>query len=439
VRRWIRHPRDVQRLANAVKFSWPALEGEIDPQDLFMMEGLRLFDERVFDWVRWNRDWLFGEGRFLMADESIRKAGLKPLADRIPEEHREQVMQLLASLFPLRSKLFENMSFGSEDYSDIVRRRGIGCVAGYDAYFILYPSPNEIPKLALDLFMGKLDEKAFLVELIESYIEKKDRSKLTMVGRLLEELSFRFSGQDRPTPTQSLLDALFDIGERVMATDWSAEIFRASPQSSWARLVHQVLLVWGVTEAGLHLEQSFRSAKSASLCASVFVHRARELGKMPGNSGDPQTITVEALDALGKIVLPKIEKDAADGALRHAPRIWDVVLAWKYLGGVLEARAWLNKSMSESVNFMSSVTESFVSYTIGSEPRHYEMTVLPDPDLFDLGVILDAAKKYLKGSELTEDARNRVGVVAKMVERQLAIDRQEEARKQERESKEGGA
>jgi hypothetical protein len=88
---------------------------------------------------------------------------------------------------------------------------------------------------------------------------------------------------------------------------------------------------------------------------------------------------------------------------------------------------------------MSSVTESFVSYTIGSEPRHYEMTVLPDPDLFDLGVILDAAKKYLKGSELTEDARNRVGVVAKMVERQLAIDRQEEARKQERESKEGGA
>ena len=52
VRRWMRHPRDVQRLANAVKFSWPSLEGEIDPQDLFIMEGLRLFDNQVFDWIR---------------------------------------------------------------------------------------------------------------------------------------------------------------------------------------------------------------------------------------------------------------------------------------------------------------------------------------------------------------------------------------------------
>src|SRR5258707_10253799 len=68
MRRWIRHPRDVQRLANAVRFSWPALEGEIDPQDLLIMEGLRLFDERVFYWVKWNRDWLFNEGRYFMAD-----------------------------------------------------------------------------------------------------------------------------------------------------------------------------------------------------------------------------------------------------------------------------------------------------------------------------------------------------------------------------------
>jgi predicted KAP-like P-loop ATPase len=167
VRRWIRHPRDVQRLANAVKFSWPSLEGEFDPQDLFIMEGLRLFDERVFDWIRWNRDWLFseGRGRFLMADESVRKAGLTPLIEKIPEQHQEQVMRLLASLFPSRSKLFEGMSFGNENHSDVVRRRGIGCEAGYDTYFTLYPSPNEVPKHVLDLLVGKLDDRAFLVEL----------------------------------------------------------------------------------------------------------------------------------------------------------------------------------------------------------------------------------------------------------------------------------
>ena len=49
VRRWVRHPRDALRLANAVKFSWPALRGEIDAADLLAMEGLRLFDAEVFE------------------------------------------------------------------------------------------------------------------------------------------------------------------------------------------------------------------------------------------------------------------------------------------------------------------------------------------------------------------------------------------------------
>ena len=438
VRRWMRNPRDVQRLANAVKFSWPALEGEIDPQDLFIMEGLRLFDEQVFDWIRWSRDWLFSEGRFLMSDEPTRKAALKPLIEKIPEQHQSQVMQLLASLFPARSKLFENIPLGSEGHASIVRRRGVGCEAGYDAYFTLYPSPNEVPKSVVDLFMGRLDDRAFLAEIIESYIEKMDRAKTTMVGRLLEELTYRFDVRDGPAPSQSLLDALFDVGEKVMGIDWEGGVFRASPQSVYVGLVSQVLLAWGVESAGPHLEQSFRSAKSASLCASLFIHRARELGKMPGNSGDRPVITAEFMDNLGRILLPKIEKGASDGTLKSAPRIWAVVLAWKYLGGASQAKAWLNSSLFESADLMSRITEGFVSYSIGSEPRRYEMSERLDPDVYDLEAFLDAAVKHLNGNELSEDARNRIAVVAEGVGRQLEADREERAQTKDPDKKDVG-
>jgi hypothetical protein len=114
------------------------------------------------------------------------------------------------------------------------------------------------------------------------------------------------------------------------------------------------------------------------------------------------------------------------------------VLAWKYLCAAPEVKSWLSKSMSESASFMSGLTEAFVSYAIGSEPRQYEMTVLPDPDLFDLETIVGAAKKHLKTNEPTEDARNRLGVVVKNVERQLASDREEEARKKESDFREEG-
>ncbi|BBO06577.1 NTPase [Bradyrhizobium ottawaense] len=420
VRRWMRQPRDVQRLANAVKFSWPALKGEIDPQDLLIMEGLRLFDERVFDWIRWSRDWLFGEGRFLMADDEIRKGALAPFLDQISTESREQVLQLLGALFPSRAKLFGPTVATHEYYPEVVRRRGIGCQAGYDAYFTLYPSPNEVPAQALDLLMQGLHDRAFVVETIEIYIGKKDRSQLTMVGRLLQELSVRFSGRNPSTPTQSLLDALFDVGEKILQIDWQPGQFRASPQSCWAGLVSDVLLAWGTVEAGVHLERSFREAKSISLCASVFVARARELGKISGGAGDRARITEETLVSLGAILLTKLRKGAESGALLSAPRPWDVVRAWKYLGDASEVRVWLNSGISDSAPFMSAITEAFVSYVIGSEPRQYSMSELPDAEVYDLKGMSDAARKHLQGHGLGEDARNRIGVVADAIERHLA-------------------
>ena len=36
--------RETSSAANTVKFSWPAPEGELAPQDLFAMEVMRLFD-----------------------------------------------------------------------------------------------------------------------------------------------------------------------------------------------------------------------------------------------------------------------------------------------------------------------------------------------------------------------------------------------------------
>src|SRR5262249_814965 len=154
--RWIRHPRDVFRLTNAVKFSWPALQGEIDPRDLFALEGLRLFDEHIFHWIRWNRDFLFHEGRYFMADKDAGEGPLKALLDKIPDIDRQAVFNVLAVLFPHKRKHFGDRSQG-EQHFETVRRRGVGCEAGYDAYFALYPSPNAIPKAVIDSAMAMLN------------------------------------------------------------------------------------------------------------------------------------------------------------------------------------------------------------------------------------------------------------------------------------------
>lgn len=146
LRRWIRSPRDVVRLCNAVKFSWPALKGEIDPQDLLAMEGLRLFDFNTFEWLRDHRDYLFTKGRFLLAQEDLRTRTAESFQETVPEAKWQQMRALAIQLFPQMSRdLKENVFVGGLDADDVRKRRGIGSEAGFDSYFGLYPSPDAIP------------------------------------------------------------------------------------------------------------------------------------------------------------------------------------------------------------------------------------------------------------------------------------------------------
>ena len=194
----MRHPRDALRLATAIKFSWLALTGEIDAQDLFAMEGLRLFDATPFDWVHWNRDFLFSEGRFFVSDDSTKASTVKSLRDRLPEGTREEVMCVLSMLFPSMSKWFQGTSGVAEPHSEVVRRRGVGCQAGYDAYFALHPSSDAIPKREIDGLMERLADTGAIADVLRHFAGRQDRHGHPMIGEMLEELRLSLP---RPRPS----------------------------------------------------------------------------------------------------------------------------------------------------------------------------------------------------------------------------------------------
>ena len=422
VRRWIRNARDVLRLANATKFSWPALKGEIDPQDLLAMEGLRLFDSIAFDWIRWNRDFLFAQGRFMMSSEDIRKEAIALFTARLPESVRNEVLQLMSVLFPERTKYFQDDAFSSEEsHRDVVRRRGIGCEAGYDAYFGLRPSSEAIPKAVIDQIISMPTDEDAIVRAIEPYITKKDRTGQPLVNQLLEELRFRFEGREGAKPTQAILDAMFRMGEDVFRIDYRADLFTISPRSQVMFFVAELLKAWGPEEAGKHLRAAFEKSNSVAFSADIFIDRARELGLVPADSRSSPLIGKDDLDALGAILLPRIEKGAEDGTLANAPFFWDIALAWKYLGDAATAKMWFSAGMDANAEFLAKVTLGFVSYSISNRERSYSMGERPDPDLYDLHAILAACQKHLAGNELNQDQRNRVQVVTNAVEELLAM------------------
>jgi KAP family P-loop domain len=420
IHRWVRHPRDALRLANAVKFTWPALAGEIDAQDLLAMEGLRLFDAPAFDWVRWNRDFLFSEGRFLLSHEREREGAVKEMRDRLPEGTRDEVMSVLSALFPSKAQLFQGTTTPNEPHGEVMKRRGIGSKAGYDAYFSLHPSPDAIPKTEIDALMGTLDDEAAITDIFKGYVDKKDKQGRPMLGELLEELRFRFQGRHPAMPTQPLLDALFRTGDQILAIERRGGLFELSPRSQLAALVTELLRLWGPADAGNHLKSAFEKSTTPAFTAAIFSDRARELGVMPSNSRPPSVITTADLDALGPMLLRLIETAAEKGTLANAPFYWDIARSWNLLGAAGKAKSWLSAGMEGSAAFLAKVTLGFVMYSETSSGRSYSMEEQPDEDIYDLNVVLAACKKHLGGRELDEDQRKRVEAVAQAIKQMLA-------------------
>ena len=248
-RRWIRSPRDVMRFANAVKFSWSALEGELDPQDLFAMEGIRLFDGEVFDWIRGNRSMLFGEDRFLLAPDGAREAVAERLKQVIPEADRPAVLDLVAAIFPQLSELLLDMPQAwTEERADLVARRGVGSEAGYDTYFGLYPSADAVPLNELVALMSTTDSSVIEASL-RRHLQQANSAGRPMIGELLEEIHVRYHGQHPAEPTEAMLEALFAAGEEIIATDrWASGLFEVNSRSELHLIVGRMLDIWGPEE-----------------------------------------------------------------------------------------------------------------------------------------------------------------------------------------------
>jgi KAP family P-loop domain len=423
VRRWIRHPRDVWRLANSLKFSWPALKGEIDPADLMTMEGLRLFDSQAFNWIRWNRDFLFSEGSFVMARDAVSEATVERLKGSLPEAAREQLLQLLTVLFPRHTEAFQGKNAMRDEAPAVTAaRRGVGYAPGYDAYFGLHPSSDAIPKSVIDGIIANMGDADALRRAILPYLERRDRRGQPAIGQLLEELRYRFFGHGRPPPTQQILDVLFEFGEQVLASDWKAEAFALSPRAQLSFLVADLLEGWGQEHAGAHLLEAFRKCDSPAFCAEAFVDRARELGKIPDQSRRSPTVTESDLQQLGAAVLAKIERAVADGTLSNAPFYFSIVRAWSYMGKTADAKAWLAAGMMGDAKFLAKTTMGLVSYSLGTGERSYTLRERPDETLYDLQILKEATDRHANSSELGNDERNRLRSVGEGVDRILQHD-----------------
>lgn len=400
IRRWMKTPRDINRYTNALKFTWPALENEVDPVDIIAMEGLRLFEPKIFDWIKANSDFLFSEGRFRFGTDDAKSEQVLALEKLIAVHSDKSVTPLLACLFPTRAKNLTgaNHSMGEVHYQ-VVRRRGIGHVNVFQTYMAFGLSEDVIPFSTIQAVLENLDDEAALDSILGEWVLRKDSRGQPVIGELLTEIQYRMIEPNAVKPTQELLNALFSIGEVVSRMNEKHGFLMLGPSQVLYLLIADILRTYSTGEAARALNTALNAKRNVAYGIETFNNYGRLLGEIGGSRERMDSpISEQDWAAFRDELKPLFEEDLASGEYLRYPKIYAAIRAYAYFFGEDPCKFWVVQSAQEDAGFLLGAATSLLTETTGPHGTRYNIKEAPDLSIYDLQALLRVAKDVAQAS-----------------------------------------
>jgi hypothetical protein len=139
-------PRKAKLYGNTLMFSLPILQGEVNPVDLMLLEGIRVFCPSLYEALRVNKALFAGtfrDSQYSNNDEE--KVRIKNLIDDALSAGRsinkEGFIDLLKNMFPKLQSVYGNMSYGSDWYEKWNKGQRI-CSDNYYSRYFTYAIPR---------------------------------------------------------------------------------------------------------------------------------------------------------------------------------------------------------------------------------------------------------------------------------------------------------
>ncbi|WP_267423175.1 P-loop NTPase fold protein [Methylobacterium sp. GC_Met_2] len=431
VQHWIKYPRDAARLSNAVKFTWPAIEGEIDPQDVLAMEGVRLFENELYDWIRSNREMMFGAGNWNMATaEGVAKVGDEFLS-QFASSQKERSARLLCILVPSMTRLFEKKSIfaiHSESHVSVVNRRGVGSEQGYDAYFSLHLSDESISVRLLDRALSHDTSREDQLSVIQSIFARQAETARPPLGEYFQDLRFRLHEAQKGTAPIALLEAMFDFGPVLQTIDKDVGAFMLGPQANASLLMSEICKSADSSILSKRLVELYKSRPDLSFSAGFWVWRAAESGliKIEGHARE-DTLDSSLLHELHRLLVEHIKDAIESGEIDTAHSYYHIAEAWAFGGNETEVKNWITNKSKADGKFLSKICRSIVGHTVGSNPRIYSMHNAPKEKYHDVDGLYEAAGLHKDDAELSADERARIRALHRGLGNSLAARQHEPA------------
>jgi predicted KAP-like P-loop ATPase len=361
----LKTPRDVSRIANDLRVTWPAVAGEVDRVDFLALSALKLLRPKIYAGVRAQPEQLCGVQSMNGRD----RGQLAPRYDAdlaindLPEREREGMRMALRRLFPRLNAIYSNVySTGDEE---LRRGRHVASCDHFGTYFAFSLVGDVLPATDVARLLERADDQDFVQAELEKALHVQTANGSTRASLLLEELriSAPLVPEEKVPP---LLSAVFAMADRLDVEVDEERGFMALGNNTLR--IHWLCnnLVTERFTLDRREEIYAAAAKDAPFgWAMEFADRClRHYKPRSGQSapsGEPLT-SLKAANALSALARKKVRAAAKDGALLKSRKLASLLFDWAGQSARAkgEVRRWISEQMTndEAVVALAAMTIS---------------------------------------------------------------------------------
>ncbi|HEX9989106.1 MAG TPA: P-loop NTPase fold protein [Chloroflexia bacterium] len=351
---FIKTPRDVSRIVNALTLTYPLVVNEVNPSDFVAIEALRLTNPNLYSIIRNNPGMFAGAGTFPAPTGGDHNplSNHRDFIDRalqsVEEPNRSSTLRALSYLFPKIVSYYgpQRESYDAED--ERRKQLRISSIDRFPVYFRLSLPTGAITRNELSAIVALASEpKDFSQRLIDLRGEKRPDGS-PRLSEFLYRLA-EFAEEIVPeTLVEPLVRTLLTIGDQLIGED---ELDAGDERHNDMWITSIIIGCLTNLEEPLRFEL-LQTALSNSRSITVIVQLVRSLGMEHGkfNSLSSQfeqsrTVTADHLQQLEVVVIEAIRNHAKNYTLLDSPFFTSLLSYWKDLTSTEELRAWFEEAL----------------------------------------------------------------------------------------------
>lgn len=337
---WIKTPRDVGRLLNALNVSLPIVIDDVDISDFVAVETLRTFEPDLYHFVRDHANQLTG-----IPDTRMRESGEigKEILATVRSSRVEQAKSALKNLFPRLQAVWDNQFYDGGFAKKWDRARLICIPRHFPSYFSFALGDDALSSFETSVVLQSLRTvEGFSAEVrrLTSQKRRNGTTKAALVFDAIQSRNDEFSDEEAAVAARTLLN----VGPLLSAHHDRGSGFAEFPftWNYWFTLSPLLMRVPAEDRLPALLDALHRAP---SLVALTFVITALE-GEHGLHDGgrllppEQRTVDEAGLKQLQDNLRSRIQSMAADGSLLRQADLSQLLFRWQEAAGSDAVRAW---------------------------------------------------------------------------------------------------